>query len=536
MSDLPSFAFSVAPDAVDIWDFVEVVATTTDPISADRNPFQEVVLYGIFIDPTGDSTTVMGFCDAQDGATFRVRFMPQYAGAHEYRLTLSVQGEVVAMSRGNFTATVTPERLGPVVRDPEHPWHFKYRGSDKHFFYNGTTAYAILGLRDDLMIRALDRLQQHGVNRIRFALSMARVPSAREWFEPVDPRDDFTFLLNPWLAANPESVSTPEFDTARFNVAFWQKAERLLHACRERGIVASVIFYVDGARPGVYPFGDDPAGDDEKRYYAYAAARFAAFANIHWDMTNEYRLFRDEAWVRVMAPFLKACDPYKHTMSVHGHGDFRFYGEPWCDYACYQSWDEHGGYDFMIKNRALQSASGKIVPQVNEEYGYEDHYPQGWGESRVAPARSADNRRRLAWEIYMAGGYQTTGETAPPLGGWLNGLAPDDHTEMLDGNHYARKFFESFHWWKFTPKPEIIAEGSMKAYCLANSDDSHALWLPEGGNLFLRLKSGTYRATWFDPRTGTRSGEWFVIHAGNAPFFLAAPGVKDDWALYVELI
>ncbi|MBC8135938.1 MAG: DUF5060 domain-containing protein [Fibrella sp.] len=531
MPDLPRFSFSEIADAVEVWDFVEVVATTASTGTDDFNPFHEVTLYGIFIDPTGDSTSVMGFCDAQDGSTFRVRFMPQHAGLHEYRLTLSVRGDVMATSRGTFTSAEAFGRSGPVVRDPQYPFHFKHRGSDEHFFYNGTTAYAILGLREDLMIRALDRLQRHGVNRIRFGLSSARVPSAREWFESVDPRDDFTFLLNPWIAANPDDVTVPGFETTRFNVAFWQKAERLLHACRERGIVASVIFYVDGARPGVYPFGDDPAGDDEKRYYAYAAARLAAFANIHWDVSNEYRHFRDEAWVRTIAPFLKACDPYKHTMSVHGHGDFRFYGESWCDYACYQSWDEHGGYDFMIRNRALQSASGVILPQVNEEYGYEDHYPQGWGESRVAPARTADNRRRLAWEIYMAGGYQTTGETAPPLGGWLNGLAPDDHTEMLDGNHRARKFFESFDWWKCDPAPKTITASSAKAYCLAEPGKTYAFWLPEGGTMSLNLPGGAYTARWFDPRSDAGFGTAIAVNGGSVT--LSSPDESGDWALAI---
>jgi hypothetical protein len=52
----------------------------------------------------------------------------------------------------------------------------------------------------------------------------------------------------------------------------------------------------------------------------------------------------------------------------------------------------------------------------------------------------------------MAGGYQTTGEAAAPLGGWLNGLAADDHTEMLDGNHRIRRFFEGFSWWKCEPR------------------------------------------------------------------------------------
>jgi hypothetical protein len=52
------------------------------------------------------------------------------------------------------------------------------------------------------------------------------------------------------------------------------------------------------------------------------------------------------------------------------------------------------------------------MPQVNREYGYEDHYPGKWGGGLKPPARSADNRRRLAWGMSMAGGYQTTGERA----------------------------------------------------------------------------------------------------------------------------
>lgn len=155
---MPVFSFAFSTDRVDVWDFVEVTATATEQFPADRNPFSDVVLYGIFIDPTGDSTTVMGFCDAPDGSSFRVRFMPHYAGVHEYRLTLSVRGDVVATSRGTFTASDNPERLGPVIRDTEHHWHFRHRDSEQRFFHNGTTAYLILGLSDAAMTRALDRL------------------------------------------------------------------------------------------------------------------------------------------------------------------------------------------------------------------------------------------------------------------------------------------------------------------------------------------------------------------------------------------
>src|SRR5436190_1993362 len=88
-------------------------------------------------------------------------------------------------------------------------------------------------------------------------------------------------------------------------------------------------------------------------------------------------------------------------------------------------------YPFDRERRREQAATGRPMPQINEEYGYEDHYPQGWGEGRVAPARDADTRRRIAWEVTMAGCYQTTGESAANgLGGWVNGRG-DDSMRML---------------------------------------------------------------------------------------------------------
>jgi hypothetical protein len=44
----------------------------------------------------------------------------------------------------------------------------------------------------------------------------------------------------------------------------------------------------------------------------------------------------------------------------------------------------------MLESRELQKRSGRIIPQTNEEYGYEDHYPK-W----AAPGSdSADALRR----------------------------------------------------------------------------------------------------------------------------------------------
>jgi hypothetical protein len=292
-------------------------------------------------------------------------------------------------------------------------------------------------------------------------------------------------------------------------------------------MVVSVIFYVDGRRPGVDPFGKaGMGGPDEQRYYRYAVARFASFCNVMWDIANEYRLFRDDAWAEKMGAFVKQCDPYDHLTSTHGHGDFRFRKSPWADFAMYQSWDEWGGYDYMFKNRQEQEKTGRVIPQVNEEYGYEDHYPQGWGENRKAPTRSAETRARLAWEIYLAGGYQTTGERAdrgtgwgPDTGGgWINGRGDDEMT-MLDLYGHIYDFFTSITWWKLRPQPDLVAafqpakkdaapgntKPARKVLASRNEEgDLAVVYVPDGGVVTLKgelLKDGL-KPMWFSPRDG----------------------------------
>ncbi len=251
-----------------------------------------------------------------------------------------------------------------------------------------------------------------------------------------------------------------------------------------------------------------------------------------WDLSNEYRFFRDDAWAEKMGAFLKECDPYDHLTSVHGFEDFRFRTSPWVDYAMYHTWDEHGGHAFMLENRRLQAETGRPMPQVNEEYGYEDHYPVGWGENRVAPARSADSRRRLAWGMYMAGCYQTNGERAergtgwgPDTGGgWINGRGDDEMT-MFVGFSFLAEFFRSFEWWRTEPDDELVNEGNM---CLAEPGRQYAVYLPAGGSATVQLQGGPYRVRRYNPRTG----ESIDLPEVVGPTWTSPP-MPDakDWAL-----
>ena len=553
----PRVEFAADPE-VACYDFLEVSLNVSH--SSAKNPFTDALVTGSFNLRGEKPIAVDGFCDSTDGSVQRIRFMPSKPGTYDYTVNYR-EGAFEKTHQGTFQAK-DAKKKGVVRVDPEFPAHFQWDGSKERFFWNGTTTYWLAGWDDDTIRQSIDRLDKLKVTRIRAALS-GRVKDGRAWFEPVVPTDKFSFFLEPWVARNPSSLEKPDFDVTRFNLAYWQKWERLLAHARSKDIVVSVIFYVDGRRPGVDPFGKaGMGGADEQRYYRYAVARLAPFRNVMWDVANEYRLFRDDAWAEKMGAFVKQCDPYDHLTSTHGHGDFRFRKSAWADFAMFQSWDEYGGYDFMLKNRVEQEKTGRVIPQVNEEYGYEDHYPQGWGENRKAPARSAENRARLAWEMYLAGGYQTTGERANAKGGggWINGRG-DDSMTMLELYGHIYDFFTSMTWWKLVPDTNLVvsfqphsdamtaagrsgvsgerrqseekvrrsAETPLRRTFAARSaeGDLAAIYVPGGGVVSLKgdLLKDQLKPLWFSPRDGgMRNARALRDRIYRTP-------TADDWVL-----
>jgi hypothetical protein len=530
----PTLEFTPSADSIACYDFLEVTVEVSPPPPV--NPFTDVTLQATLRRPDQTQLQVDGFCDSPDGRVFRIRFMPQAPGPHQYTISYR-QGDFLHSHEGAFQA-VDQRRKGIVRVDPEFPSHFQWDGTRERFFWNGTTAYWLAGWDTHTITQIIERYDRLRVTRVRAALN-GRVKDGQAWFEPVYPTDRFSFLLNPWIAQNPDSVENPAFDVTRFNIPHWQKFEHLLREARRKDVVVSVIFYVDGARPGVDPFGKaHMGGEAEQRYYRYAIARFAPFSNVMWDLANEYRHFRDDPWAEKMGTFVKQTDPYQHLTSVHGHGDFRFGASAWADFAMFQSWDEHGGASFMLQKRAEQLKTGRLIPLVNEEYGYEDHYPKGWGDNRVAPARSAETRRRLAWEIYLAGGYQTTGERAHTGGGWINGYG-DDSMTLLNAYAPIHEFFTSIAFWKLQPAPDLVVStqpaspNSKPAPALAarsTPGDLAVIYLPNGGIVSLKpdLLADGLRPLWISPRdAGVRVARAVKFRTYKAPS-------ADDWILLLS--
>ena len=530
-------SFSQSATVIEVYDFVEILAQS---LGLDiNNPFVDANLTGQFkCETDSQPINVEGYCDSQDGSVYRIRFMPTKPGNYTCVVQFEVKNKTYKY-KGAFKAS-NGKRKGVLRVDANYPWHFIWEGTGEHYFWNGTTTYWMLGWKDESIIsNAIDRLASLKVNRIRVAIN-GRQSDGSSWAEPlVKESEKFTFKLNPWVAQRPDNLDNPGFDVTRFNVSHWQKLDRLVAHCRDKDMVVSLVFYVDGRAYGCDPFKKEKMGDDdEQRYYRYAAARYSAYSNIMWDVTNEYHLFRSEEWVNKMGALLKSVDPAKHLISVHGHSEFPFRKSPWVDVVLYQSWDECGGYDFITDCREKQAATGRILPQVNEEYGYEDTYPQ-WGcgakASKKEDGRCADNRRRLAWEIYMAGGYQTTGERAndgtgagkDTGGGWINGRG-NDSMVMLVGYAIIRNIFEQVEYWKMNPHPELVSYGNL---CLAEPGEQYLVY-SRLQHCRVVLPKGIYTVKMINPRTGEEM---------NLPLTNAEDGawqypkqLSDDWVFIIK--
>ena len=516
-------SFSSPELQVDRYGYVEITATIQSPDAA--NPIEDASLTGVFETTDGSHRRqVEGFCDSTDGSTFRIRFMAPEAADYKYTVTYK-QGSFEKTSQGTFRA-VEAHQHGVLRVDPNYPWHFIWEGTGEHYFFNGTTAYWLVGWRDERIIQySVDRLHRLKINRMR--VTIAGREAMTFFGEPLMIGQSWTPLIAAWPAQNADDPFHPGFDYSRFNLPYWQKFDRMLAFARDRDMIISLVLDMNDSR--VHPAA---GGDDERRFIRYAIDRFAAFSNITWDMGDDLDSYRDEKWTHDTGTFIEQKDPYKHLETSHPavSNDHQDRASSWFGFTSYQEWSRNQ-HALMLASRKLQEKTGRIIPQTNEEYGYEDHYPH-W----AAPGSdSADALRRTAWDIAMAGAYGTAGESArrgtniwpDSGGGWLNGRGDDTQTMFLGYGHMV-DFFTGFDWWKTNPHDELVTNGD---YCLADPGKTYAVYLPHGGSVTVQLQAGHYHASWFSAMTG----QTIDLPAVSGPEWKSpeAPD-QNDWALLIR--
>ena len=359
--------FSQPATQINRFDFVEIAANIQKPDAA--NPFEDASLTGVLETADGSQHwNVDGFCDADDGSVFRIRFMAPIAGDYKYSVTYQ-QGGFTRKSSGTFSA-VEAHLRGILADDPAYPWSFIWTGTGEHFFFNGTTAYWLVGFRDDHVIDySLDRLHRLKVNRLRVTISGREAVTLFGEHAMYGP--NWTALIAAWPAKSADDPLHPGFDYSRFNLSYWQKFDRMLRYARDRDMNISLVLDMGDSK--VHPVA---GGEDEHRFIRYAIKRFAAFSNITWDLGDDLDTYRDVKWTHETGMMIQGLDPYKHLETSHPaeSNDHQDRDSSWFGFTSYQDWSRNQ-HALILASRKLQEKTGRIIPQTNEEYGYEDHYP-----------------------------------------------------------------------------------------------------------------------------------------------------------------
>src|SRR4030095_11393959 len=104
------------------------------------------------------------------------------------------QGNAHTTASGTFQAT-DGHRRGPIRIDPQYRWHFIWQGTGEHYFFNGTTAYWLMGWSDERVIKeSVERLHKLKINRMRVTIAGR---TGQLFGEPVMVADNWTVFLAP---------------------------------------------------------------------------------------------------------------------------------------------------------------------------------------------------------------------------------------------------------------------------------------------------------------------------------------------------
>lgn len=258
---------------------------------------------------------------------------------------------------------------------------------------------------------------------------------------------------------------------------------------------------------------------------------------------------RHAAIIRAMARGIRRGDGGRHLITFHPQRDKppSFHADDWLDIEMFQSGHfryDSPVYEVVARDRALEPAK----PVLNGEPCYEEAVVR----SAQPEARFTDvDVRKAAYWSLLSG---TCGHTYGHNSIWqflgTPGFTPATHarTPWREALQHPgavqmglmKAFFTSLPWQQLEPDQSLLAGdagtgGAHQVAACARNGTFAVVYVPRGGRVAVRLDrlgGPTVRATWFDPRSGSRTA------AGDAPSetvrTFEAPNPETDWVLLLE--
>jgi len=451
------------PPSTERWAIEEITLRSSTPY---KNAFHDVTLKATFSHGL-EAVTVAGFYDG--GSVWRVRFMPGSEGGWTFRMHSSDPGfEGVT---GHFNVRAAGARNHGPVRVAK-TYHFSYADGTP-LFVLGTTMYNWINRDDKLQEQTLRTLALEPFNKVRFLLFP-------KWYvyNRTDPQY-FPFVRR----------ADCTFDLDRFDVRYFHKLELRISELQRMGIQADIILF--------HPYdhwGFDAMDEEhDEQYLRYVAARLSAYQNVWWTMANEYDLF-DASLAKGERPpkdwdhlgrTLATSDPYHHLIGNHDIATWYDASKSWITHVVDQDGTHHPDLAVPIGRNVFHK------PVLVDEYGYEGNNGESWGDF------SGREIVRQHWELTMAGGYGSHGETFVHPGGilwWSDGgtLIGDSPSRLA----FLKSIMVGAPFQELLPSPELVADGT----ALAEKSQYLLFYFEHAGQAQLSIPgTGFYKVDLIDP-------------------------------------
>lgn len=443
----------------------------------------------VFTQPGGAESPVDAF-DRGDG-TWVARAYCQAVGQWKWRCMASGPLQALDGRSGEFRV-VPSEYPGKLRKHPRDPHQFAYDDGD-WFLHLGDTGYRYATDTEPLWEEYLDQAAATGFTKIRV------------WF--CRSRSTVEALLNA--------------DRSAADHAYWNEIERRLLVALQRypQLQFQLIPYGEDA-PELRRYG---AGDVAAQWIArYAQARFSAFPNVQWCISNDQDLDQSgcgrcvpPAIIDQIGQDMQRREAWGTLLTNHQkrHSGYAFANAPWSDIVTIEDMDQVAGAIFA-----------KYLPVTDDPIVHdEDRY----GIYR-SPKHDRYYFRRLMWSSLLSGGHASYGglETYEPFAGadktkGVQGYqtAVDDG-RLEDGAHDFRwiaTFFREAEVELVGMQPAAAMVGNQPlrfnamhdtntiiVYAQQPSEDKPELAdvSEVAAHVDLQLPVGAWQARWFNPRDG----------------------------------
>lgn len=570
-------------------------------------PFTAVSLTATFSSLGGQNVAVHGFLyetfDLNPVANrirgrFKVRFSPPTTDSWTYTTTSNDTGLVVSTQTDISPFCTAPGAGGAhgfLRADPTNVYSFVWDDATRFFMWGQTYYQAVNNARYELSATpawktSIDNTNVRKMNKVRVLIA--------PWNPYYDPSDTTRVLETQPFCRQPavaggatnclQVTANGQLDHDQLDLDHWKALDTVVQYLYSKGMVAEIVIFRDGTSNVFGPSSMFGTLDQDKLFLDHAIARYGAYPNVIWSLTNEWQSAKNDSsywntigncvrsgcansagraigpdpWV-VQGSFKRALTIHPGAMSNQGHC-FSFFGQPWPAHASlqehYSNMNCSGfqgdvmGYNNIAANRQAVTGtcaptSGKSLPVANDEYGYLGLDPGGTDPS-TCPAQTRDQHRNVMWGIATAGGYGTAGDLrcdCPTFGGGCNAsslcaIPPIQSTLWRTANEWADvqrliEFFTSatraIPYW--TMAGQDVYPDSDRVHTLADTGKNNVVsyFAVAGASATLGLPTGTYKTVWYNPRTGLDNALTCTVVSSSQPTF-TTPDSTGDWVLWLR--